>query len=88
MVSFPNKVALEQVSECFIQISLRPLRNMLIGKYIVQLRWESSLNVSFSVAPAISNNYSKPGVVVNFVTATGGDVEMLRSIECFYKCVI
>lgn len=25
--------------------------------------------------------------MVNFVTATGGDVEMLRSIECFYKCV-
>ncbi|KAL5508135.1 hypothetical protein ACEPAH_5753 [Sanghuangporus vaninii] len=37
------------------------------------------------VAPAIANNYSKAGVVVNFVTATGGDVEMLRSIECFYK---
>lgn len=40
------------------------------------------------VAPAISSNYSRAGVVVNFVTATGGDVEMLRSIECFYKCVI
>lgn len=39
------------------------------------------------VAPAIANNYSKAGVVVNFVTATGGDVEMLRSIECFYKYV-
>ena len=62
---------------------------MLIGK---------SLSVSFSissfvltcplrVAPAISNNYAKAGVVVNFVTATGGDVEMLRSIECFYKWV-
>ncbi|KZW03963.1 P-loop containing nucleoside triphosphate hydrolase protein [Exidia glandulosa HHB12029] len=38
------------------------------------------------VAPAISSNYSRAGVVVNFVTATGGDVEMLRSIECFYKC--
>ncbi|KAG9036555.1 hypothetical protein FRB95_008611 [Tulasnella sp. JGI-2019a] len=37
------------------------------------------------VAPAISNSYSRSGVVVNFVTATGGDVEMLRSIECFYK---
>jgi len=37
------------------------------------------------VAPAISNNYSRSGVVINFVTATGGDVEMLRSIECFYK---
>ena len=40
------------------------------------------------VAPAIANNYSKAGVVVNFVTATGGDVEMLRSIECFYKYAI
>ncbi|KZO93211.1 P-loop containing nucleoside triphosphate hydrolase protein [Calocera viscosa TUFC12733] len=38
------------------------------------------------VAPAMSNNRgAKDGVVVNFVTATGGDVEMLRSIECFYK---
>jgi len=37
------------------------------------------------VAPAISSTYSRAGVVVNFVTATGGDVEMLRSIECFYK---
>jgi hypothetical protein len=38
-----------------------------------------------SVAPAIASNFSRPGVVVNFVTATGGDVEMLRSIECYYK---
>ncbi|KAF7800012.1 hypothetical protein EIP86_011255 [Pleurotus ostreatoroseus] len=37
------------------------------------------------VAPAIAPNYSRAGVVINFVTATGGDVEMLRSIECFYK---
>ncbi len=37
------------------------------------------------MAPAISSNYSRAGVVVNFVTATGGDVEMLRSIECYYK---
>ncbi|KIK65331.1 hypothetical protein GYMLUDRAFT_82590 [Collybiopsis luxurians FD-317 M1] len=38
------------------------------------------------VAPAISpNNYTRAGVIINFVTATGGDVEMLRSIECFYK---
>lgn len=37
------------------------------------------------VAPAIASGYSRPGVVVNFVTATGGDVEMLRSIECHYK---
>jgi hypothetical protein len=38
-----------------------------------------------SVAPAIAPSHSRAGVVVNFVTATGGDVEMLRSIECFYK---
>lgn len=37
------------------------------------------------VSPAIASNYARAGVVVNFVTATGGDVEMLRSIECFYK---
>ncbi|THH33769.1 hypothetical protein EUX98_g381 [Antrodiella citrinella] len=37
------------------------------------------------VAPANASGYSRAGVVVNFVTATGGDVEMLRSIECFYK---
>lgn len=37
------------------------------------------------VAPAIASNYARAGVVINFVTATGGDVEMLRSIECFYK---
>ncbi|CAK5275670.1 unnamed protein product [Mycena citricolor] len=37
------------------------------------------------VAPAIASTYSRAGVIVNFVTATGGDVEMLRSIECFYK---
>lgn len=40
-----------------------------------------------SVAPAIAPSYSRAGVIVNFVTATGGDVEMLRSIECFYKYV-
>jgi translation initiation factor 4A len=40
---------------------------------------------SHRVAPAIASNYSRAGVIVNFVTATGGDVEMLRSIECFYK---
>ncbi|KAI6119405.1 P-loop containing nucleoside triphosphate hydrolase protein [Pisolithus croceorrhizus] len=37
------------------------------------------------VAPAIASNYSRAGIIINFVTATGGDVEMLRSIECFYK---
>ncbi|KAH9482448.1 ATP-dependent RNA helicase eIF4A [Psilocybe cubensis] len=37
------------------------------------------------VSSAIASAYSRAGVVVNFVTATGGDVEMLRSIECYYK---
>lgn len=37
------------------------------------------------VAPAMAPNYNRAGVVINFVTATGGDVEMLRSIECHYK---
>ncbi|KIY73722.1 P-loop containing nucleoside triphosphate hydrolase protein [Cylindrobasidium torrendii FP15055 ss-10] len=38
-------------------------------------------------APAVApNNYTRGGVIINFVTATGGDVEMLRSIECFHKC--
>ncbi|EKM59718.1 uncharacterized protein PHACADRAFT_250398 [Phanerochaete carnosa HHB-10118-sp] len=37
------------------------------------------------VNPAIATGYSRAGIVINFVTATGGDVEMLRSIECFYK---
>ena len=46
------------------------------------------LTCFFSVAPAIAPKYSRSGVVINFVTATGGDVEMLRSIECFYKYVI
>ncbi|KXN83686.1 DEAD-box ATP-dependent RNA helicase 34 [Leucoagaricus sp. SymC.cos] len=39
------------------------------------------------VAPAMAPNYNRTGVVINFVTATGGDVEMLRSIECHYKWV-
>jgi hypothetical protein len=43
------------------------------------------LTPSDSVAAAIAPSHSRAGVVVNFVTATGGDVEMLRSIECFYK---
>ncbi|KAL0577711.1 hypothetical protein V5O48_004260 [Marasmius crinis-equi] len=43
---------------------------------------EYAHRVSAAIAP---NNYTRAGVVINFVTATGGDVEMLRSIECFYK---
>ncbi|KZT26875.1 hypothetical protein NEOLEDRAFT_1155268 [Neolentinus lepideus HHB14362 ss-1] len=37
------------------------------------------------INPAIASNHGRAGVVINFVTATGGDVEMLRSIECHYK---
>lgn len=45
-----------------------------------------SLRSSASIGPAVApNNYSRGGVIINFVTATGGDVEMLRSIECFHK---
>ncbi|PCH41386.1 nucleoside triphosphate hydrolase protein [Wolfiporia cocos MD-104 SS10] len=37
------------------------------------------------VTPAIATTNARGGVVINFVTATGGDVEMLRSIECYYR---
>lgn len=37
------------------------------------------------INPAMASNHGRAGVVINFVTATGGDVEMLRSIECHYK---
>jgi hypothetical protein len=59
-------------------------------RYVLQLSFHClgfERIVPHSVAPAIASNYSRAGVVVNFVTATGGDVEMLRSIECFYKYV-
>jgi hypothetical protein len=58
---------------------------MHIGKSHHGFNHSPGLIVASSVAPAIASNYSRAGVVVNFVTATGGDVEMLRSIECFYK---
>lgn len=55
-------------------------------RYVMQfLSKLQPLTIVCSVAPAIASSYSRPGVVVNFVTATGGDVEMLRSIECHYK---
>lgn len=59
---------------------------MLIGKHTCD-RDHCRSHVIYSVNPAIATGYSRAGVVVNFVTATGGDVEMLRSIECFYKYV-
>lgn len=38
------------------------------------------------VSTAMSNgHHPRPGVVVNLIQANGGDVEMLRSIECAYK---
>ncbi|KAL7415687.1 P-loop containing nucleoside triphosphate hydrolase protein [Mrakia frigida] len=36
------------------------------------------------VSPAVSGG-GRPGVVVNIIQANGGDVEMLRSCECFFK---
>ena len=66
------------------QICQRLSKNMPIGKFAYP-RCRMFLTFYLSVAPAIAPNYSRAGVVINFVTATGGDVEMLRSIECFYK---
>lgn len=58
---------------------------MLIGRYCHILIFLISCQHFDSVAPAIASSYARAGVIINFVTATGGDVEMLRSIECFYK---
>lgn len=58
---------------------------MRIGMAHVSAYLDGNLDITVRVTPAIASNYSRAGVVVNFVTATGGDVEMLRSIECFYK---
>lgn len=59
---------------------------MHIGRAFLVVFGLVSHLVADSVSPAISpNNYTRAGVIINFVTATGGDVEMLRSIECFYK---
>ena len=57
---------------------------MPIGKTLIPY-FIQSLTINVRVAPAIASNYARAGVIINFVTATGGDVEMLRSIECFYK---
>jgi superfamily II DNA/RNA helicase len=37
------------------------------------------------VSPAVSGSGGRPGVVVNMIQANGGDVEMLRSFECFFR---
>jgi hypothetical protein len=59
---------------------------MRIGMITPFVVWFLTSTYPFvSVAPAIAPTHSRAGVIVNFVTATGGDVEMLRSIECFYK---
>jgi len=58
---------------------------MHIGRHCHVLVFLLSYQRFESVAPAIASSYARAGVIINFVTATGGDVEMLRSIECFYK---
>jgi hypothetical protein len=69
-----------------MQIFPRLSKSMLIGKpFIRSTKQPLRLRLLFSVASAMATNYSRAGVVINFVTATGGDVEMLRSIECHYK---
>jgi hypothetical protein len=68
------------------QTYLKPSKTTLTGaSNFHPRRAKEYLTLSLSVAPAIASSYSRAGVVINFVTATGGDVEMLRSIECFYK---
>lgn len=68
-----------------LQIYPKQWKNMPIGTRRHILVFLLSRQRFKSVAPAIASSYARAGVVVNFVTATGGDVEMLRSIECFYK---
>lgn len=67
------------------QICPKQSKNMLIGRDRRIFNSLFSHVTVDSVAPAIASSYARAGVIVNFVTATGGDVEMLRSIECFYK---
>ncbi|TFY83852.1 hypothetical protein EWM64_g172 [Hericium alpestre] len=79
---------------------MRPLVTKILVVYDVQVKTPDISHVplvinydlpkaveeyAHRVAPAIAPSHSRAGVIVNFVTATGGDVEMLRSIECFYK---
>jgi len=79
---------------------LRPMSTKVLVVYDVQVKTPEVSQVpmvlnydlpkaveeyAHRVAPAIASSYTRAGVVINFVTATGGDVEMLRSIECFYK---
>lgn len=74
-----------QLTDLLCQIFQKPLRSTRIGPlFCIHLRLIGADNLR-SVAPAIASSYTRAGVVINFVTATGGDVEMLRSIECFYK---
>ncbi|THH12632.1 hypothetical protein EW146_g7517 [Bondarzewia mesenterica] len=79
---------------------MRPLSTKVLVVYDVQVKIPEISHVpliinydlpkaveeyAHRVAPAIAPSHSRAGVIINFVTATGGDVEMLRSIECFYK---
>ena len=74
-----------QLTDLLCQISQKPSRSTRIGPlFCIHLRLIGA-DGFHSVAPAIASSYTRAGVVINFVTATGGDVEMLRSIECFYK---
>ncbi|KAF9055130.1 hypothetical protein BDZ89DRAFT_1055744 [Hymenopellis radicata] len=58
----------------------------LIINYGEPVHCERFIHANIITAPAVApNNYTRGGVIINFVTATGGDVEMLRSIECFHK---
>lgn len=68
-----------------LQIYPKQWKNMLIGRHCHIFISLLSRQRFDSVAPAIASSYARAGVIINFVTATGGDVEMLRSIECFYK---
>ncbi|TFY81853.1 hypothetical protein EWM64_g2156 [Hericium alpestre] len=79
---------------------MRPLVTKILVVYDVQIDtlkiFHSPLVINYDlpkaveeyvhwIAPAITPSHFPAGVIVNFVTATGGDVEMLCSIECFYK---
>ncbi|KAJ3510298.1 hypothetical protein NLJ89_g4763 [Agrocybe chaxingu] len=81
-----SSVALRQPSTKVLVIYDVQLKNNEIPHVPLVINYANFCADTYvSVSPAIASNYARAGVVVNFVTATGGDVEMLRSIECFYK---
>ncbi|PPQ63865.1 hypothetical protein CVT24_009491, partial [Panaeolus cyanescens] len=84
----PSSSILRQASAKVLVIYDVQLKNNEIPHVPLVLNYDLPKAVeeyAHRVSPAIASNYSRAGVVINFVTATGGDVEMLRSIECFYK---